>query len=47
MKDTLPAIFRLAAEGLLTMDIEAVPLTDIESTWTKPERPGSRFVITM
>jgi NADPH:quinone reductase-like Zn-dependent oxidoreductase len=47
MKDTLPAILRLAAEGLLTMDIETVPLADIESTWTKPETPGSRFVITM
>lgn len=44
MKDVLPTIFKLAASGELVIDIETVPLSDIESIWNKQEQPGKRFV---
>ncbi len=43
----LPEIFRLAAEGKLTIDTEAIPLKDVEQAWQQQDLNGKRIVLTM
>lgn len=45
MQDELPAIFSMAAEGKIVMDINTHPLKDIETVWGTNEAPGTRNVI--
>lgn len=47
MKEILPSVFELAANGKLIIDIELAKLKDIETVWTKQEQPGKRFVVTI
>lgn len=47
MKEILPSVFELAANGKLIIDIELAKLKDIETIWTKQEQPGKRFVVTI
>lgn len=39
----IPSLFDLAAAGKLRVDVESVPLSDVESAWTRTER-GRRIV---
>jgi hypothetical protein len=41
--EAIPAIFSLAALGILRVAVEAVPLDDVESAWTRKES-GKRIV---
>ncbi len=45
MKNSLPEMFKLAANGQLTIDVETVSLKDIESTWKKES--GKALVVIM
>jgi NADPH:quinone reductase-like Zn-dependent oxidoreductase len=45
MKNILPAMFKLAAEGQLIIDVETIPLTDVESGWGK--KSGKALVVLM
>jgi NADPH2:quinone reductase len=42
----IPKLFALAAEGKLKIDVEPVPLADVESAWTSSEK-GRRIVFTV
>lgn len=42
----IPAVFKMAAEGKLTIDVEAVPLSEVESAWNRVEK-GRRIVFTL
>ena len=42
----IPSLFAMAAAGVLTMDIERVPLADVESAWNRVEK-GRRIVFTV
>jgi NADPH:quinone reductase-like Zn-dependent oxidoreductase len=42
---TIPTLFSMAAQGKLTVDVEPVPLADVESAWTRTEK-GRRIVFT-
>lgn len=42
----IPELFRLAARGRLTMEIEPVPLSEVESAWERVEK-GRRIVFTI
>lgn len=42
----IPTVFSLAAEGKLTVDVEAVPLSEAESAWNRGEK-GRRVVFTV
>jgi NADPH:quinone reductase-like Zn-dependent oxidoreductase len=42
----IPELFRLAAEGKLTIDVETVPLAEVESAWNRSEK-GRRIVFTV
>ncbi len=42
----IPELFRLAAEGKLTMDVEAVSLEQVESAWNRSDQ-GKRIVFTV
>lgn len=44
VREILPVVFKLAASGKLVIDIETVPLSNIEQVWSKQEAPGKRFV---
>jgi len=41
----IPALFSMAASGELTIAVEPVPLSDVESAWTRVEK-GRRIVFT-
>jgi hypothetical protein len=41
--EAIPTIFSLAAAGILKVAVEAVPLADLESAWTRKES-GKRIV---
>jgi NADPH:quinone reductase-like Zn-dependent oxidoreductase len=43
--DAFPKVWALAASGQLHMDIERVPLADVESAWRRNDLPGRRLVI--
>lgn len=45
MQQELPDVFKLAADGKLTMDIETAELKDVETVWSQNEKPGRRIVI--
>jgi len=45
MAEVLPDAFQLAAEGKLKLDLEITQLKDVETVWSKNEKPGSRIVI--
>jgi NADPH:quinone reductase-like Zn-dependent oxidoreductase len=42
----IPMLFQAAAEGKLTIDVEAVPLAEVESAWNRVEK-GRRLVFTV
>ena len=42
----IPILFGLAAEGRLRIDVESVPLTDVEAAWTRVDK-GRRIVFTV
>ena len=42
----IPNLFEMAAKGALKIDIERVPLTDVESAWGHAEK-GTRLVFTL
>lgn len=42
----IPQLFNLAAEGKLTINVETVPLSQVESAWNQGEK-GRRVVFTM
>jgi NADPH:quinone reductase-like Zn-dependent oxidoreductase len=42
----IPNLFQMAAEGSLTVDVETVPLAQVESAWNRAEK-GRRIVFTM
>ncbi|WP_220209312.1 quinone oxidoreductase family protein [Reticulibacter mediterranei] len=42
--DTFPQIFALAAQGKLRMDIDPVPLAEVENAWQSQDTPGRRLV---
>ena len=42
----IPELFRLAAEGKLTIAVEALPLAEVESAWNRGEK-GRRIVFAM
>jgi NADPH2:quinone reductase len=42
----IPALFRMAAAGNLKVDVEPVPLADVESAWNRVEK-GRRVVFTV
>jgi len=44
MKNTLPEMFKLASGGKLTVDVETIPLAEVESAW---EKSGKRVVVLM
>lgn len=44
--DAIPALFSLAASGGLRIDVEPVPLAEVESAWTRVEK-GRRIVFTL
>lgn len=47
MKDVLPSVFLMAAEGKLKIDIESVRLEEVEEAWTKKYPSGVRVVVEM
>jgi len=42
--DAFPKVWALAAGGKLRIDIETVPLADVESAWQRRDMPGRRLV---
>ena len=42
----IPNLFLLATSGALTIDVETVPLAEVESAWTRVEK-GRRIVFTV
>jgi NADPH2:quinone reductase len=42
----IPILFSLAAEGKLKIDLDAVPLSDVESAWSRVDK-GRRIVFTV
>lgn len=42
--ELIPQMFALAAQGKLRMDIEPVPLADVEKIWQRQDAPGRRLV---
>jgi len=47
LQTELPAIFSLAAQGKLVMEVATFPLSEIESVWSRDETSGKRNVIIM
>jgi NADPH:quinone reductase-like Zn-dependent oxidoreductase len=45
MKNCLPAMYQLAAEGGLKLDIETFSLKDISNAWVKASNSGKRIVV--
>jgi NADPH:quinone reductase-like Zn-dependent oxidoreductase len=43
--DTLPKVWALAIDGKLRIDVESVPLADVESAWRRNDLSGRRPVI--
>ena len=43
--DAFPKMWALAASGGLRIDIERVPLADVESAWQRNDLPGRRLVL--
>jgi NADPH2:quinone reductase len=43
---TIPTLFQMAAAGSLTIDVEPVPLAEVESAWVRGEK-GRRTVFTV
>jgi hypothetical protein len=43
--DAFPQLWALAASGKLRIDIEEVPLADVESAWQRQDLHGRRIVI--
>jgi NADPH2:quinone reductase len=43
--DTLPKIWELAVAGKLRIDVEPVPLSDIENAWQRQDLHGRRLVV--
>jgi D-arabinose 1-dehydrogenase-like Zn-dependent alcohol dehydrogenase len=42
----IPKLFALTAEGKLKIDVESIPLADVEAAWTRVEK-GRRIVLTV
>jgi NADPH2:quinone reductase len=42
--ETFPRMWALAAQGKLSMDLEPVPLADVESAWQRQDTAGRRLV---
>jgi NADPH2:quinone reductase len=45
LTDALQQVMGRAARGQLSIEVETVPLADIEQAWQRPEQPGRRLVI--
>jgi NADPH:quinone reductase-like Zn-dependent oxidoreductase len=45
--EILPLLFRLAAEGTLSLSADTMPLSGITEAWERGDRDGRRLVITM
>jgi len=45
MKQSLPEMFSLAAEGKIKIEVETMPLTEVSTAWEKEPAPGKRMVI--
>lgn len=43
--DTLPKVWELAVAGKLRIDVETVPLYDIENAWLREDMQGRRLVV--
>ena len=43
--DTLPKVWELAMAGKLRIDVEKVPLSDIENAWQRQDLHGGRLVV--
>jgi len=43
--ETFPRLWALAASGKLRIDIEPVPLADVENAWRRTDLPGRRLVL--
>jgi len=44
--ETLPKVWELAIAGKLRIDVERVPLSDIENAWQRQDAHGRRIVVT-
>ncbi|MFT3885715.1 MAG: hypothetical protein QM724_09870 [Flavobacteriales bacterium] len=44
LAETFPKLFALAAQGILTVDAEVVPLRDVQAVWDRPMDSGRRVV---
>lgn len=44
LAETFPQLFALAAQGILTVDTEVVPLRDVQAVWDRPTDSGRRVV---
>ena len=42
----VPTFFSLAASGVFTINVQRVPLADVEAAWTRVEK-GRRIVLTL
>lgn len=47
MKDVLPSLFSMAAQGKIRMDLERVALEEVEEAWQKKYPSGVRVVVEM
>jgi NADPH2:quinone reductase len=45
LTDALQQVMGRAARGQLGIEVETVPLTDIEHAWQRPDQSGHRLVI--
>jgi hypothetical protein len=43
--ETFPQLWALAASGRLRIEIESVPLAEVEDAWQRQDRQGHRLVI--
>jgi len=43
--ETFPQLWVLAASGKLRIDVEPVPLADVENAWRRTDSPGRRIVL--
>ncbi|MGB3870438.1 MAG: zinc-binding alcohol dehydrogenase family protein [Flavobacteriales bacterium] len=44
MAAVIPKIFALAEQGILTIDTEVLPLSDVQAAWDRPLQSGRRIV---
>ena len=44
LTETFPKLWQAAARGKIRIDVEPVPLADVQEVWNRPESNGRRFV---